>query len=129
ILLGAAGPGWVRTEIDFNAWQDGSAAGGPVCRFYGTPGTGPNSHFFTADGGECAFVKQDPGWTFEGLTMRVAQPTAGVCPADTIPVFRVYNNGYPQNDSNHRYTTSRMTREQMRALGWTDEGTVFCVVP
>ena len=129
ILLGAAGPGWTRTEIDFNAWQDGSATGGPVCRFYGTPGSGPNSHFFTADGGECAFVKQDPGWTFEGLTMRVAQPAAAVCPANTIPVFRVYNNGYPQNDSNHRYTTSRMTREQMRARGWADEGTVFCVVP
>ncbi|MFS8085662.1 MAG: hypothetical protein ACMG6H_08545, partial [Acidobacteriota bacterium] len=38
ILLGAAGPGWVRTEIDFNAWQDAASTGGPVCRFYGTPG-------------------------------------------------------------------------------------------
>lgn len=129
ILLGAAGPGWARTEIDFNAWQDASSTGGPVCRFYGTPGRGPNSHFFTADAGECAFVKQDPGWTFEGLTMRVMPVTAGVCPVDTIPVFRVYNNGFPQNDSNHRYTTSRMTREQMRARNWVDEGTVFCVVP
>jgi dienelactone hydrolase len=129
ILLGAAGPGWARTGIDFNAWQDASGTGVPVCRFYGTPGRGPNSHFFTADAGECAFVKRDPGWTFEGLTMRVTQAVAGVCPADTIPVFRVYNNRFPQNDSNHRYTTSRMTREQMKARGWLDEGTVFCVVP
>jgi dienelactone hydrolase len=129
ILLGAAGPGWERTEIDFNAWQDASSTGGPVCRFYGTPGRGPNSHFFTADADECAFVKKDPGWTFEGLTMRVIPATAGVCPTDTIPVFRVYNNRFLQNDSNHRYTTSRMTREQMKARGSLDEGTVFCVVP
>ena len=61
--------------------------------------------------------------------MRVIPATAGVCPADTIPVFRVYNNRFPQNDSNHRYTTSRMTREQMKARDWLDEGTVFCVVP
>ena len=129
ILAGAAGPGWARTEIDFNAWQDGSPTGGPVCRFYGTPGRGPNSHFFTADPGECAFVKKDPGWTFEGLTMRVVQASAGVCPLETIPVFRVYNNRYAQNSSNHRYTTSRMTREQMKSQNWVDEGTVFCVVP
>jgi dienelactone hydrolase len=129
ILQGTAGPGWARTEIDFNAWQDASGAGGPVCRFYGTPGRGPNSHFFTADAGECAWVKKDSGWTFEGLTMRVTQAGAGVCAADTIPVFRVYNNRYQQNDSNHRYTTSRSTREYMKGRGWLDEGTVFCVVP
>jgi hypothetical protein len=129
ILQGSAGPGWVRTYLNFNAWQDASTIGGPVCRFYGTPGKGPNSHFFTADPIECAAVKKDPGWTFEGLTMRVTAPVAGVCPVLTIPVFRVYNNRFKQNDSNHRYTTSRMTREQMKALNWLDEGTVFCVVP
>ena len=129
ILQGAAGPGWVRTEIDFNAWQDGAVTGGPVCRFYGTPGRGPNSHFFTADAGECAFVKLDPGWTFEGLTMRVIQAAGGVCPLASIPVFRVYNNRFAQNSSNHRYTTSRSTREGMKSNGWLDEGTVFCAVP
>ena len=129
ILLGAAGPGWSRTEIDFNAWQDAAATGTPVCRFYGTPGRGPNSHFFTADAGECAAVKRDPGWTFEGLTMRVILPAAGVCPLDSIPVYRVYNNRFAQNSSNHRYTTSRSTREYMKSNGWVDEGTVFCVVP
>ena len=129
ILLGGAGPGWQRTELDFNAWPDASATGGPVCRFYGTPGVGPNSHFFTADPGECTLVRRDPGWTFEGLTMRVIAPVASVCAADTIPVFRVYNNGFVHNNSNHRYTTSRRTRNDMIANGWIDEGTVFCVVP
>ncbi|MEP7083830.1 MAG: hypothetical protein ABI854_03760 [Betaproteobacteria bacterium] len=129
ILQGAAGPGWTRTEIDFNAWADGSGTGTPVCRFYGTPGRGPNSHFFTADAGECAFVKTDPGWTFEGLTMRVILPADGVCPLDSIPVYRVYNNRFAQNSSNHRYTTSRSIREFMKSNGWADEGTVFCAVP
>jgi predicted dienelactone hydrolase len=129
ILTGSAGPGWVPTEIDFNAWADGSATGVPMCRFYGTRGRGPNSHFFTADAGECAQVRLDPGWTFEGLTMRVQVPLGGVCALDTIPVFRLYNNRFAQNDSNHRYTTSRSTREQTRDQGWISEGTVFCVVP
>jgi len=129
ILAGAAGPGWMRTEIDFNAWQDGAATGVPMCRFYGTPGRGPNSHFFTAEAAECAAVMRDPGWTFEGLTMRVVPAVGGVCALDSIPVFRVYNNRYAFNDSNHRYTTSRMTREQMKSRDWVDEGTVFCVVP
>ena len=100
-----------------------------MCRFYGTPGRGPNSHFFTADPAECAAVMRDPGWTFEGLTMRVVSAVGGICALDTIPVYRVYNNRFAFNDSNHRYTTSRMTREQMKAQDWVDEGTVFCVVP
>lgn len=129
LLAGTAGPGWALTELNFNAWQDASATGGPVCRFYGTPGRGPNSHFFTSDAGECAAVKLDPGWSYEGLTMRVVAPVAGVCPLDTIPVYRVYNNGFARNDSNHRYTTSRRVRNDMVNDGWTNEGTVFCVVP
>ena len=36
----------------------------PVCRFYAK---GPNSHFYTAEAVECAAVKNDPGWTFEGI--------------------------------------------------------------
>ena len=129
ILNGSAGPGWDRTRINFNAWQGNSATGVPVCRFYGTPGRGPNSHFFTADAAECAAVRQDPGWTFEGLSMRVRLPVAGVCPLDSIPVYRLYNNRFARNDSNHRYTTSRSTRDHMKGQGWIDEGTVFCATP
>src|SRR2546425_4682360 len=29
----------------------------PVCRFYGSVSPGPNSHFFTADGQECAALR------------------------------------------------------------------------
>jgi hypothetical protein len=70
---GSAGPGWVRTGASYEVlggpttsflFNDPKAllAASPVCRFYGTPGIGPNSHFYTADANECNIVKQDPGW-------------------------------------------------------------------
>ena len=61
--------------------------------------------------------------------MRVIVPIAGVCPLDSIPVYRLYNNRFAKNDSNHRYTTSRSMRNEMKGQGWIDEGTVFCAVP
>ena len=129
ILNGSAGPGWERTQLNFNAWQDNGPTGVPVCRFYGTRGKGPNSHFFTADAGECAAVKKDPGWTFEGTTMRVLLTNDGVCPLDSRPVYRVYDNRFAKNDSNHRYLTSRSMTREMVGQGWLYEGTVFCAAP
>ena len=37
------------------------------------------------------------------------------------PLFRLYNNGQG-GAPNHRYTTSTVTRGQMLALGWVQEG-------
>jgi len=39
----------------------------PVCRFYGVPAGGPNSHFFTASAAECDLVKRSGGWFYEGI--------------------------------------------------------------
>ena len=47
----------------------------PVCRFFGTPNVGPNSHFYTADSAECAKVKQNPDWTFEAIAFYIEVPT------------------------------------------------------
>src|SRR6476619_4153718 len=73
---GGAGPGWQRTGGQFGVFRSASDAPGlsPVCRFYGTPGVGPNSHFYTADPGECAAVKRDGGWTYEGIAFYIALP-------------------------------------------------------
>jgi hypothetical protein len=46
-------------------------------------------------------------------------PTAGVCPAGTSPVYRVFSN---RPDANHRYMTSRSVRNDMTARGWLAEG-------
>src|SRR3954467_8864454 len=41
-------PGWARTGVTFSAWTSAgdSATAVPVCRFFGTPGIGPDSHFY-----------------------------------------------------------------------------------
>src|SRR5258708_5091957 len=87
---GAAGPGWQKTGKTLNANSDPADGSGlvPVCRFYGSVSPGPNSHFFTGDANECAAVKADPGWHYEGIAFYVALPFDGDCAADQLPVWR-----------------------------------------
>lgn len=126
ILTGGAGAGWKDTKDYFLAWRDGTQGAVPVCRFYGTPGKGPNSHFYTADAGECAQVKKDPGWTYEGIAYYIKLPVNGSCPANTIPISRIYNNRWMYNDSNHRFTTDASMVQDLLSKGWLSEGTVMC---
>jgi len=121
-------PGWQRTREAFKVYPAGVAAGLPACRFFGTPPAGPNSHFFTIDPAECAKVKANPLWTFEGIAFAADPPLAADCPASRIPVLRLYNNGMG-GQANHRYTTSRSEARSMVANGWLVEGPVFCAVP
>ena len=139
---GAAGPDWVRTGRSFPAWLDpanapSNAAG--VCRFYSA---GANSHFYTADSGECEGLKQLEaaerdrarstgapilGWQYEGLSFRIEAPTGGSCPAGTTAVSRVYNNGFVNGDgSNHRFVDDSELRGLMVDRSWISEGVVFC---
>ncbi len=129
VETGGAGPAWQRTGLGFRAYlpELGVPPGAvPVCRFYGTPGRGPNSHFYTLNTSECAKVKQDPGWTYEGIAFYLYAPVNGQCGAGQQAVYRVYNNRSALNDSNHRYITDPGVYEQMRTLGWSPEGIVFC---
>lgn len=132
IESGGAGPGWQRTGYGFHAYvpEAGVPVGArPVCRFYGTPGVGPNSHFYTADADECAAVKRDRGWTYEGTAFYVMLPVGQQCAGNAPPVFRAYNNRYPQNDSNHRYATEYAVLQALQPQGWSIEGMVFCAAP
>ena len=126
---GSAGPGWVRTGFSYDVYNGPVSSGSintvPVCRFYGTPGKGPNSHFYTADATECEQVKKDPGWFYEGIAYHI-QPWLGTCPADTLPIYRTYNNRAATNDSNHRFITNANTFQQMSDKGWIQEGIVMC---
>ena len=80
-----------------------------------------DSHFFGRGTVECnatgaahpAFVLEDP------LFMHVLLPAAGVCPAGSTPIYRVFSN---RADANHRYMTDRAVRDQMVARGWLAEG-------
>ena len=126
---GAAGAGWVRTGLGFTAWPslaDAPPGATPVCRFYGTPGKGPNSHFYTADSVECSAVKKDPGWFYEGIAFYSLLPQGGSCAPGYAPLYRNYNNRAANNDSNHRFTTDNAVYQSMVSTGWTGEGVVMC---
>lgn len=119
--------GWVRTGVSFPAYgASGPRALPPACRFFGTPGRGVNSHFYTTIPFECAAVKQNPGWTFEANAFNAASPANGVCPANTRPLYRMYNNGM-RASPNHRYVTDLATASRMTAAGWLLEGAAMCL--
>jgi hypothetical protein len=125
ISYGGAGSGWTQTDLSFFAFVKSPPSNAqPVCRFYGQPPAGPNSHFYTSDMTECEAVKKDPGWKYEGIAFYAIPPKNGLCPLATEPVWRAYNNGYSRNDSNHRYSTDRAVLVALK--GWTLEGVVFC---
>ena len=131
IDAGGAGAGWARTGYYFRAYATNGAPADsrPVCRFYGTSGIGPNSHFFTAFASECAYVQStDPKWTFEGWAFNVAIPDAGICRPGFKPVYRTYNGLAAVNDSNHRYTIDEFEYQNMLQHGWQPEGVVMCAV-
>jgi murein DD-endopeptidase MepM/ murein hydrolase activator NlpD len=116
--------GWTRTGKSFPAYSTPGNGMSTVCRFFGTPGLGVNSHFYTGFDFECAAVKQMPGWTFEANAFYV-DANVSQCPPSTRPVFRLYNDGMG-GEPNHRYVTSWPIVDSMQAAGWLLEGVVFC---
>jgi len=130
LLQGVAG-NWLPTNQAFKGWlADPPPQAVPVCRFYGRPAGGPNSHFFTAEPSECDLVKASGGWYYEGIGFQITPVDAnGHCPPGYLQVNRAYNNGFASNDSNHRYSTSDSTMRDMAARGWVVEGTVMCALP
>ncbi|QJR09688.1 hypothetical protein DSM104443_00738 [Usitatibacter rugosus] len=127
--------GWQPTGYSFKGWRwfqppsDPALAAAQVCRSYGGLNGGPNSHFFSAEPSECPLA--DRGWFLEGVVFyarRVGQPGL-TCPDGYLKVQRAYNNRFPQNDSNHRFSTSDSTMRDMRRVGWIIEGAVMCSRP
>jgi YVTN family beta-propeller protein len=112
--------GWARTGYSFKTYTTAQAGTSPVCRYYIPPALG-DSHFFGRGTVECnetgrknpSFVLEDPSF------MQMFLPAAGVCPAGTVQVYRVFSN---RPDANHRYMTDRAVRDQMVAKGWLAEG-------
>lgn len=123
VLNGGAGDGWVDTKDYFLAWRDSLQGAVPVCRFYST---GFNSHFFTANAGECAAVKKNKDWAYEGIAYYVKLPTQGACPAGTLPIYRAFNNRQMFNDGNHRFSTDRSAIDELVAKSWVFEGIAMC---
>ena len=130
---GAVGPNWARTGLGFRAYAAGTTGGNAVdvCRFFGTPGVGPSSHFFTGNAAECAAVRTNPDWFDEGIAFRAIVPAAGACPAGSTPVQRFFWPGGLVTLSRHRYASDAATIVALRAAApaWIEEGPVFCSAP
>jgi hypothetical protein len=118
-------PGWTRTGYRFLVVKNGSAYAGsvPVCRFYGRPEKGIDSHFYSAKASECEDVKNKfaEAWIFETAEAFRAFPVNvdGSCPADTAPVYRLWNQ---RADVNHRYTDQLSVYQYMVSKGYKPEG-------
>jgi hypothetical protein len=137
---GAFGGAWKPTGETFPVWSSPSnPAVVPTCRFFSTAVFAPkSSHFYTPIASECLFLQTDPAsltvWQLETAAAFYLELTdaSGNCPAGTAPLYRVVNNGMG-GAPNHRFTTSRVTRDQMVMLGWSAEGNgpdiIFACVP
>ena len=111
---------WTRTGLSYRVYPTAQSGASALCRYYIPPALG-DSHFFGRDALECSATgARNPSFVLEDAAFAyVMLPNAGVCPAGTTPVYRVFSN---RADANHRYTTDRAVRDQMVAQGWVAEG-------
>jgi hypothetical protein len=130
---GAFGGVWKRTGQSLDVWTDATNGAAPTCRFFSTAFEPKSSHFYTPYAAECASLQAGTTWQFEGIAFYVQVPDAdGFCPAGSIALYRLYNNGMG-GAPNHRYTTNSTIRDQMLVAGWAFEGNgttkAFACVP
>jgi hypothetical protein len=118
--------GWQRTGMGFNVFHpaDATPMSLPVCRLYGSPAYGLDTHFYSASAAECADTLRNwpAQWMLESSNVfRMALPDmmSGVCPAGTMSVFRTWNR---RADSNHRYTMDPVVQRGMMNHGGMAEG-------
>jgi len=129
VLLDARAPpfqDWSRTGLSFDVYAAATAPAGSVatCRFFNDHFAPKSSHFYAPHGFGCeTTISLFPDWTLEdsALFSTMLPDANGACPAGTIPVYRLYNNGQG-GAPNHRYTTSLATRSAMLVQGWIPEG-------
>ena len=129
---GAFGGIWQRTGQQFNVYSAANAPAGAtsVWRFFSTTYAPKSSHFYTGIASEYNSLLANSNWQLEGPVFNTPMPAAdGTCPAASVPIYRLYNNGMG-GAPNHRFTTNPDVRAQMIAEGWAAEGfgigVVFC---
>jgi hypothetical protein len=126
VLDSGAFTGWARTGYSFGVYPPGSGVAGttPVCRFYGSPAYGLDSHFYSASPVECIEVQQKwpDQWLLESYEVfRTVLPDmlSGYCRSGTEPLYRLFNQ---RSDVNHRYLTNYGEAEVMANRGYVWEG-------
>ena len=123
---GAFGGVWTRTGQQFNVYalEGAPASSSTVWRFFGTMFDPKSSHVYTANESEYDALVSGAiaGWQLEGPVFSAPMPAStGTCPAGSIPIYRLYNNGMG-GAPNHRLITDANEFAQMLADGWIPEG-------
>jgi hypothetical protein len=119
--------GWQRTGMSFNVVDPAANTAGmasSVCRYYGSPAYGLDTHFYSASPDECALVhsKWPDQWILESSNVfQVYMPntSTGACPAGMLSVYRTWNQ---RADTNHRYTMDARVQTMMMGSGFVAEG-------
>jgi len=112
--------------MSFNVVDAADTASGAtsVCRYYGNPAYGLDTHFYSASAEECAAVHQNwpNAWKLESTNVfRIYVPdvVTGACPPGTLPVYRTWNH---RADTNHRFTMDPGVQVMMMGRGSVAEG-------
>ena len=117
---------WSRTGFSFKVYVNAGApaASVAICRFFNDHFAPKSTHFYAPHGLGCEdTITKFPDWTLEDdkLFNALLPDASGACPAPTIPVYRLYNNGMG-GAPNHRFVTSLAERQNMLNKGYVAEG-------
>lgn len=132
--------GWIWEGDGFRVFAPGVLLPGtvPVCRFYGRPEFGIDSHFVSANADECRGLEAsaDGAWLLESrevFRVRLPNPSTGACTdGDATRIFRLWN---ARLDSNHYFTNRKAFRDWYAegrgyvSEGWGAEGVAMCGAP
>ncbi|MFO1413975.1 MAG: IPT/TIG domain-containing protein [Burkholderiales bacterium] len=132
-LIAGRLPPWQPTGKQFKVWSGSGTNITNVWRFFSASFAPKSGHFYTNNATEAASLRNGGTWVQETADafFMMASP-GGTCPAGTIALYRLYNDGQG-GSPNHRYTTDLGTSAQMQSAGWVPEGNgangVFACVP
>jgi hypothetical protein len=117
---------WSRTGRTFRALENNAARAGAVdiCRLFNDSFGLRSSHFYAPRALGCEeTLARFPDWRLEDdkLFAAMLPDAAGTCPAGTVALYRLYNQGR-NGAPNHRLVTSLADRQEMLDKGYLAEG-------
>ena len=126
-----ASDAWIRSGQSFKS--GGYVA---VCSVATGVALDTSTRMYSASAKECTALAALPVFPFAGTPIRASRPiqatplgTEATCPAATVPLYRMFNNGFGSGKGiGHRFLTSNAVRQDMiRNAGWIEEGVAMCV--
>ncbi len=122
---------FLRTGMTFQALaaSAATAAATRICRFYiSTTAPFTSSHFYGREGTDCEVLRSRnlAGFTYEDYDFALAQPSGGVCPANSTTIYRSFRAAANGKTSNHRYTASAASYAAAANAGYVGEQAAFC---